>query len=73
MFANKTRIAVNLGDFPSGPVVKNLPSNARDMGLTPSRGTKISRTMGQQSLHAPTREKCMCHNKDPEQPQNKIK
>ena len=68
MLANKTRIAVNLGDFPGGPVVKNLSSNAGDMGLTPSRGTKIPHTMGQQSLHAATREKRMCHNKDPAQP-----
>ena len=28
--------------FPHGPVVKNLPSNARDMGSVSSRGTKIS-------------------------------
>ena len=28
-------------DFPSGPVVKNLPSNAGDAGLIPGRGTKI--------------------------------
>ena len=29
-------------DFPSGPVVKNLPSNAGDPGLIPGGGTKIS-------------------------------
>ena len=28
-------------DFPGGPVVKNLPSNAEDMGLIPGRGIKI--------------------------------
>ena len=28
-------------DFPGGPVVKNPPSNARDMGLIPGWGTKI--------------------------------
>ena len=32
-------------DFPGGPVVKNLPSNAGDEGLIPGQGTKI--------LHAP--------------------
>ena len=29
------------GDFPGGPVVKNLPCNAGDMGLISGRGTKI--------------------------------
>ena len=29
-------------DFPGGPVVKNLPSNAEDAGSIPGRGTKIS-------------------------------
>ena len=28
-------------DFPGGPVVKNPPSNATDMGLIPGWGTKI--------------------------------
>ena len=28
-------------DFSDGPVVKNPPSNAIDMGLIPGRGTKI--------------------------------
>ena len=40
-------------DFPGGPVVKNLPSIAGDMGLIPDRGTKIPHAMGQQSLHTP--------------------
>ena len=29
------KLKVLLGDFPGGPVVKNLPANAGDMGLTP--------------------------------------
>ena len=29
------------GDFPGGPVIKNLPSNAGDMGLIPGQRTKI--------------------------------
>ena len=29
------------GDFPGGPVVKNLPSDAGDMGWIPGQGTKI--------------------------------
>ena len=28
-------------DFPGGPVVKNLPCNAEDMGSIPDWGTKI--------------------------------
>ena len=34
-------------DVPGGPVVKNLPSNARDMSLIPGRGTKIPHAAGQ--------------------------
>ena len=32
--------------FPGGPVVKNPPSNAGDVGLIPVRGTKIPHTAG---------------------------
>ena len=28
-------------DFPGGPVVKNLPFSAEDVGSTPGRGTKV--------------------------------
>ena len=45
-----------LGDFPGGPVVKNPPSNAGDVGLIPGRGTKIPHAAGQLSLHATTTE-----------------
>ena len=34
-------------DFPGGPVVKNTPSNAGDMGLIPGWGTKIPHALGQ--------------------------
>ena len=43
-------------DFPGGPVVKNLPSNAGDAGLIPGRGAKIPHATGQLSLRATTRE-----------------
>ena len=33
------------GDFPGGPMVKTLPSNARCSGLLPGQGAKV--------LHAP--------------------
>ena len=35
------------GDFPGGPVVKNMPSNAGDTGSIPGQGTKIPHAMGQ--------------------------
>ena len=47
---------MGLADFPGGPVVKNLPSNAEDTGSIPGRGTKIPHVAGQLSLHATTRE-----------------
>ena len=39
-------------DFPGGPVVKNLPSNAGDTGSIPGQGTRISHAMGKQRLCA---------------------
>ena len=38
-------------DFPGGPVVKNLPSNAGNTGLIPGWATKIPHAAGQLSLH----------------------
>ena len=34
-------------DFPGGPVFKNLPSNAGDVGSIPGQGTKIPHATGQ--------------------------
>ena len=45
-----------MGDFPGGPVVKNPPSNAGDMGLIPGQGTKIPHALGQLSPCTATRE-----------------
>ena len=57
-------------DFPSGIVVKNLPSNAGDVGSIPGWGTKIPlATMIE--VHTPPREKPTCSNKDPMQPGKK--
>ena len=57
-------------DFPGGPVVKNLPSNAGDTGSIPGGGTQIPHAMGQLSLYTSTREKPVhpkaestCHSK----------
>ena len=44
-------------DLPGGPVVKNLPSNAGDMGSIPGRGIKIPHAVGQLSLCTTTRER----------------
>ena len=41
-------------DFPGGPGVKNLPSNAGDVGLIPGRGTEIPHAVGQLSPCATT-------------------
>jgi len=39
------------GDFPDGPVVKNLPCNAGDMDSKPNQGTKIPHGLEQLSPH----------------------
>ena len=44
------------GDFPGGPVVKNPPSNAGDVGSIPGQGIKIPHAVGQLSLRATTAE-----------------
>ena len=41
-------------DFPGGPVVKNLPSNAGNAGSIPGQGTKISHAAGQLSPRSTT-------------------
>ena len=43
-------------DFPGGPVVKNLPSNAGGEGLILGWETRIPHGKGQLSLHAATAE-----------------
>ena len=45
-----------LEDFLGGPVVKNPPSNAGDMGSIPGRGTKIPHAMEQLSQNTTTAE-----------------
>ena len=40
-------------DFPGGPVVENLPSNAGNVGLIPNGGTRIPHAVGQ--LEKPSR------------------
>ena len=38
-------------DLPGGPVVKNLPANARNTDSIPGTGTKIPPAMEQLNLH----------------------
>ena len=51
-------------DFAGGPVIKNPPYNAQEVGSIPGRGTKIPHVAGQLSPHTTTRErkKPMHHN-----------
>ena len=46
----------DVGDFPGDPVVKNLPSNAGDVGLISGRGAKIPHAVEQLSLRDTTTE-----------------
>ena len=45
-------------DFSGGPVVRNLPSNAEDMGSIPGWETKIPHALEEASLCTATREVC---------------
>ena len=45
-------------DFPGGPVIKNLPFNAGDMGLIPGQRTKIPDASGQLSLRTSAKTQC---------------
>ena len=47
-------------DFPDGPVVRNHPCNAEDMGSIPGQGTKIPHAAEQLSLCAETTEPLHC-------------
>ena len=51
-------------DFPGGPVVKNTPSNAGDVGSIPGWGTKIPHAAGQLSPRTAMKDPTCC-NEDP--------
>ena len=65
LFANKSHIWLGsegpLGDFPGGPVVKNLPCNARNTNSIPGQGTKISHPGEQLSPCLTTKESDHCN------------
>ena len=50
------RLKSGMGDFPGGPVVKNPPCNAGDMGLIPGWKIMVPHAAEQLSLRAPTAE-----------------
>ena len=49
-------LKIKKGDFPGGPLVKNLPYNAGDVGLIPGQGTEIPHAVGQLSPRDTTTE-----------------
>ena len=56
------RLRSQVGDFPAGPVVKNLPCNVRGMGSIRVQGATIPHGSEQLSLRAVIRDPT-CHNK----------
>ena len=54
-----------VGTFPGAPLVKNSPSNARDLSSIPGQGSKIPHAMGQLSTCPTTRPKPVWHIEDP--------
>ena len=50
---------LHLGDFPGGPVFKNLPCDAGDAGSIPSGGVKIPHAAEHISPHITTRKACV--------------
>ena len=61
MLGERERLSRNsCRDFPGGPVVKNPPSDAGDVGLIPGQGTKIPHALEKLSPQASTREPMCC-------------
>ena len=56
----KDQKSKKLKDFPSGPVIKDLPSKAGDVGFIPGWGTKVPQTIGRLSLCTAT-DNPICH------------
>ena len=49
LLENVDRYMEEWRELPGGPVVKNLPSSAGDVGSIPDQGTKIPHALGQLS------------------------
>ena len=52
------------GDFPGGPVVKTLPSNAGGVGSIPGRGAKIPHASWPENQNIKQKQYCNKCNKD---------
>ena len=56
LLENVDRYMEEWRELPGGPVVKNLPSSAGDVGSIPDQGTKIPHAVGQLNLCAASTE-----------------
>ena len=52
LIIREMQIKTTMRDFLCGPVVKDPPANAGDMGSIPGQGTKLPHTIGQLSPHS---------------------
>ena len=52
------------GDFPGGPVIKTLPSNAGDEGSDSSRGAKMPHAPGPKNQNIKQKQYCIKFNKN---------
>ena len=57
-------VKIQSRDFPSGPAVKTLPSNAKGMGLIPGWGPKIPHALGPKHQNMKQKQYCNTSNKD---------
>ena len=53
LIIREMQVKITVSNFPGGPVIKNLPSNARDAGSIPGQGTKIPHASEQPSAATP--------------------
>ena len=56
LFCSSKNTIKEIRDFPGGPVVKNPPYNAGDVGSIPGQRTKIPHAAGELSPHDTTTE-----------------
>ena len=63
-FEAKTEVKNTCGDFPGGPVVKTLPSNAGGAGSIPGQGAKIPHTLWPKNQNIKQKQFCNKFNKD---------
>ena len=59
-------VSIIWGNFPGGPVIKTLPSNARGMGLNPGWRAKIPHALWPKNQNIKQKQYCGTFNKDSE-------